>query len=130
MSTPKHVIEAAAMALFLRERKYHTPTKDCPEPPEWEDLAEISYEHFRGEARAALTAAQESSVVYTQEGLDTLGEGAVIKTFIGGKPVGRTWGKVEGQWWGLALEWGIDTPILPAQVLCYGDALPAALEES
>lgn len=49
---------AGAKALFMRERKYHTPTLECPEPPNWEDLTETSLEHYRGNARAVLTAAQ------------------------------------------------------------------------
>lgn len=50
-------LEAAAKALFLRERKYHTPTLSCPEPPNWEDLTDTSMEHYRGNAQAVLAAA-------------------------------------------------------------------------
>ncbi|MGQ3384481.1 hypothetical protein [Glutamicibacter sp. TV12E] len=51
-------LEAGAKALFMRERKYHTPTLECPEPPNWEDLTETSLEHYRGNARAVLAVAQ------------------------------------------------------------------------
>lgn len=59
--------EAAAKALFLRERKYHTFTSECPDPPDWEDLGETSWEHYRGNARAALGAARESAAIATVE---------------------------------------------------------------
>lgn len=51
-------LEAGAKALFMRERKYHTPSIECPEPPNWEDLTETSMEHYRGNARAVLAVAQ------------------------------------------------------------------------
>ncbi|MGO4297114.1 hypothetical protein [Glutamicibacter sp. MCAF14] len=51
-------IETGAKTLFMRERKYHTPTLECPEPPNWEDLTETSKEHYRGNARAVLAVAQ------------------------------------------------------------------------
>ncbi|MFJ2144385.1 hypothetical protein ACIOJF_03685 [Glutamicibacter sp. NPDC087831] len=69
-------IEAGAKALFLRERKYHTPSIECPEPPNWEDLTETSMEHYRGNARAVLAVAQP--VVNSVEELDALPHGTVI----------------------------------------------------
>ncbi|PRB78263.1 hypothetical protein CQ012_02420 [Arthrobacter sp. MYb214] len=60
-------LEAGAKALFLRERKYHTPSIECPEPPNWEDLTETSMEHYRGNARAVLAVAQP--VVNSVEGI-------------------------------------------------------------
>lgn len=75
-------LEAGAKALFLRERKYHTPTQECPEPPNWEDLTDTSIEHYRGNVRAVLAAAQpelaarleqaEQAVERKQEALDTV----------------------------------------------------------
>lgn len=55
--------------------------------------------------------------ITTAEELGTLGNGAIIKTLVRDQPIGRTWGKIEGQWWGLALEWGVDEPVLPAAVI-------------
>lgn len=75
-------LEAGAKALFLRERKYHTPTKDCPEPPNWEDLTETSLEHYRGNARAVLSALpaqpEQHEMVKSVEDLEALPAKTVI----------------------------------------------------
>lgn len=49
-------LDLGAKALFLRERKYHTPTEECPEPPNWEDLGDTSLEYYRDNARAVIDA--------------------------------------------------------------------------
>lgn len=54
--------------------------------------------------------------ITTEADLDSLPNGATIKTLIGGQPAGRAWGKIEGVWWGMALECP-DAPVLPAVVL-------------
>lgn len=76
MNLDTNALEAGAKALFLRERKYHTPSIECPEPPTWEDLTETSMEHYRGNARAVLAVAQP--VVSTVEELNALPVDTVI----------------------------------------------------
>ena len=63
-------IEAGAKALFMRERKYHTPSKECPEPPSWEDLTDTSLEHYRGNARTVLAVAPQVAPQYVRDLLD------------------------------------------------------------
>lgn len=55
-------IDAGAKALFLRELKYFKPTLECPEPPNWEDLTEVSLEHYRGNARAVINSLRGTEV--------------------------------------------------------------------
>jgi len=62
---------------------------------------------------------QTSRIISTREELNELTDGATIATLIQGEPVGRVWGKLEGQWWGMALECS-DTPVVPAMVLREG----------
>lgn len=52
-------VRAAAQYLFLRERKYHKPTPECMEPPQWEDLSETSTRHYTDIASGVLTTAYE-----------------------------------------------------------------------
>lgn len=74
-----------------------------------------------GEIADAILAAGYSKprTITTAEELDALPNGATLKTLIGGKPVGRVWGKVEGEWWGLAIH-GTDYPVLPAALIHKG----------
>ncbi|MGQ3384516.1 hypothetical protein [Glutamicibacter sp. TV12E] len=86
-------LEAGAKALFLRERKYHTPTLECPEPPNWEDLTDTSQEHYRDNARAVLAAAQP--VVNSVEELAALPIGSIVQDLLEGwshrKDTPTTW---------------------------------------
>lgn len=79
--------------------------------------AELAKAWEGGAVHAARTLAnQKPRTISTYEELAALTNGATIKSLIGGKPTGRTWGKVEGEWWGLALE-GIESPSLPALLI-------------
>lgn len=60
-----------------------------------------------------------NQVISNHAELDALTDGAVLVSLIHGQPTGRVWGKVEGTWWGLALECP-DSPALPATVLREG----------
>lgn len=52
-------VKAAAQYLFERELKHFTPTPECMEPPQWEDLSETSTRHYMDIASGVLTTAYE-----------------------------------------------------------------------
>lgn len=63
-----------------------------------------------------------SDLVKDRGQLEALPPGTILKTLIGGKASGRTWVHMDGNWWGVGLEWGIDEPSLPARIIHYGEA--------